>query len=92
MTLSWPDKDPADVLDYSITFTRALPSGANLTGATWAVTPSGLAIGASAQSGQVATVFLSGGTAGVEYTVTCTATADGGRTIERSAQILVVNR
>ena len=90
-TLRWPDKDPADVLDYGLEWSEqlALTSPADtISSATWTV-PAGLTAGAQSVVSGVATSFLSGGTAGTDYTVTCRIVTAGGRTLERSVKLLV---
>ena len=89
--LRWPDKDPADVLDYGLDWSEqlALVSPADtISSATWTV-PAGLTAGAQFVVGGVATTWLSGGTAGTDYTVTCRIVTAGGRTLERSVKLLV---
>lgn len=87
----WPDKDPADVLDYTIDWSEELaaPSPADaIASVVWTV-PGGLTQGATLVQGGRTTVWLSGGTAGTDYTVTCRITTDQGRVIERSRKIRV---
>lgn len=89
--LRWPDKDPADVLDYGLDWSDqlALVTPADtISSATWTV-PAGLTSGAQFLVGGVATIFLSGGTAGTDYTITCRIVTTGGRTLERSVNLHV---
>ena len=92
--LRWPDKDPADVLDYGLDWSDqlALVTPADtISSATWTV-PAGLTAGAQFVMGGVATTWLSGGTAGAagtDYTITCHIVTTGGRTLERSVKLLV---
>lgn len=89
--LRWPDKDPADVLDYGLDWSDqlALVTPADtISSATWTV-PAGLTAGAQFVIGAVATIWLSGGTAGTDYTITCRIVTAGGRTLERSVKLLV---
>ncbi len=75
-------KDPGDTLDYTRDFGEFLESGEEIDTIDWAVSPSGPTIGSSSYAptvssdGKRATVWLSGGSAGVTYTVTATATTD----------------
>ena len=81
-------KDPQAVLDYSIDWTAWLAlntPGDALSTVVW--TPdgtSGLTEVSSAFSGGIATVWLSGGTAGVLGSATCHITTTGGRQDERT--------
>jgi hypothetical protein len=90
-TLRWPDKDPADVLDYALNWSDqlALTSPADtISSATWTV-PSGLTAGVQSVLGGVATIWLSGGVAGTDYTITCRIVTAGARTLERSVTLFV---
>jgi hypothetical protein len=95
--LRWPDKDPADVLDYALDWSDqlSLTSPADtISSATWAV-PAGLIAGEQFVIDGVATIWLSDGTAGTngtDYTLTCRIATTGGRTIERSVRLFVRER
>ncbi len=54
--------------------------------------PTGLTKGAVTQSGGKVRYWLSGGTAGTYYTVTCSITTSGGRTDNRTMVIYVTER
>ncbi len=75
-------KDPGDTLDFTRDFGDFLESGEELESVDWEVTPSGPTIGTSSyeptisSDGKRATVWLSGGTVGVSYIVTASATTD----------------
>lgn len=92
--LRWPDKDPADVLDYGLDWSDQLglvSPADTISSATWTV-PAGLTAGAQFVVGGVAVIWLSGGTAGAsgtDYTITCRIVTAGGRTLERSVKLLV---
>lgn len=89
--LRWPDKDPAEVLDYGLDWSDQLALTDpidTISSATWAV-PAGLTAGAQFVIDGVATIWLSGGTAGADYTLTCRIVTSGGRTLERSVKLLV---
>ena len=86
-------KDPSEVVEYTLDFTEELDAiGATISTATWAAT-SGITIDSSSvlSGNKKAQVVLSGGTAGVEYVVTCTIVTTGSspvRTIKRGIFIL----
>lgn len=89
-------KRAADVLEYSLAWgdwLGACVPADTLSGVSWSAEPGLTVVSSALQSGAVtlpdasilpantvATVFLSGGTAGQNYTVTATATTAGGRT------------
>lgn len=86
-------KDPSAVLDYGFDWRAWLESAGNDTidTSTWTV-DTGLTVNASTVSGGVSVVWLSGGTVGVNYTVTNRIVTAGGRTDERSLTVLVRQR
>jgi hypothetical protein len=89
--LRWPDKDPADVLDYSLDLAEflALSTPADTVSTVAWTVPAGLTAGVQYHADGIATTWLSGGTAGTDYTVTARITTTAGRVIERSAAIYV---
>lgn len=89
--LRWPAKDPADNLDFSIDWTDqlALPTTPDTISAVVWTVPAGLTAGNQSHASGIATTWLSGGTAGTEYVVTCRITTAAGRIIERSARLAV---
>lgn len=97
----WIEKDADAVLDYHLpcwiendtiaTVTWTVQSG--LTKASQSVNSGTVVIdGTSYAANTVATVWLSGGTAGTEYTVACRITTTGGRTDERTFRVKVTQR
>ena len=87
---SWK-KDPSDVLDYSVNWTSWLLDGDTISASTWAV-EAGITIDSESETTTVATVWLSGGTAGTTYTVTNEIVTTDGRTAQRSIYIVVADR
>ena len=95
-------KDPAAVLDYawdwnaetngnSTTSGDWLASGETITSHSVTSEP-GLTVDSSGESAGIVTAWLSGGTAGEDYLVTCQVVTDGGRTDERDIKIECRNR
>lgn len=85
-------KDPQAVLDYVFPWSVWLAEGEEITAHT--VTASaGLTVDSSSVGvGGDVTVWLSGGTAGMCYSVACRITTNAGRTDERTMTILVQER
>ena len=83
-------KDPDAKLDYSVDWTSWLNTGATVDSVTWLV-PSGLTNESESLSGAVATVILSGGTAGQQYQITCRVTDSAGLIDDRSFMIRCKN-
>lgn len=83
-------KDPSDVLDYTISWLNWL-NGENISAATFTV-EAGLTKGAETNTTTTASVRLSGGTAGNQYTVTCQITTNTGQIAQRSFEVAVEER
>jgi hypothetical protein len=70
------DLDPTARIPYQIDWTRPL-AGGTLASAAWTITPSGPTLTAPTFSATRSQVYVSGGTDGVTYELTCTATKTG---------------
>ena len=86
---SW-EKDPSAVLDYTIDWSTWLGSD-TISTSSWTV-ESGITKDSDNNTTTTATIWLSGGTAGTDYTVTNTIVTAGGRTDQRSLLIAVRQR
>lgn len=87
MPLEWPTKDQDEVLDYQMNWLARL-DGDTIDTSTWVV-PAGLVKDSDTFSGPVATVWLSGGTDGENYTLLNRITTTGGRTMDQSVKLRV---
>ena len=84
-------KDPSAVLDWMFDWTGWLASGETI--ATHTITAdTGITVDSSTEDDGKVTVWLLGGTAGINYKVACLITTSAGRTDERTIWIKVVNR
>lgn len=83
-------KDPDAILDYAVDWSRWL-AGDTIAASVWIV-PAGLAKVSETNTATKAVVWLSGGSAGVAYTVTNRITTAAGRTEDRSFTIRVEER
>ena len=91
LTLQNPLKDPSAVLDYVFDWTGWLATGETITD--YAITAdTGITVDSSTEDAGKVTVWLSGGTAGINYKVACKITTSAGRTDERTIWIKVVER
>ncbi|PQM45213.1 hypothetical protein C1Y40_04639 [Mycobacterium talmoniae] len=84
-------KDPSATLDYTVDWSAWMPSGDTIKTAAWTAT-TGLTVASSpaaSTTATTATTFVSGGTAGQSYTLTCEITTTAGRTDSRSMTIAV---
>jgi hypothetical protein len=88
-------KTPDEVKDYSLDWSKDLGTDtvANTSYSVWTVSPSDVNVTQSsiATNGTVATVWLSGGTAGQVYHVKNTITTVAGRGLTKVFRLLVVN-
>jgi hypothetical protein len=86
-------KDPSAVLDYSFDWTVDGWIGADtITGTPVWTVPTGIVKDSQSNTTTVATVVISGGTAGENYDVACKITTAGGRTDERTFRLQVRDR
>lgn len=83
-------KDPNSVLDYAVDWSAWLGTDTIAT-ATWTV-PTGLTKASDSATTTVATVWLSGGTVGTEYSVNCRITTAGGRTEDQTLVFYIRER
>ena len=84
-------KDPSAILDWAYDWTDWLAAAETITDHT--ITPdTGITVDSSTEDDGKVTVWLSGGTAGINYKVACLITTSAGRTDERTIWIKVVER
>ena len=91
LTLQNPLKDPSAVLDYVFDWTGWLAAAETITDHT-ITADTGITVDSSTEDDGKVTVWLSGGTAGINYKVACLITTTAGRTDERTIWIKVVER
>lgn len=83
--------DPDSLLDYSVDWSQWLADGETI--ASYNITvESGITLSSDSENDGVVTVWLTGGTAGRRYDVTCQITTSEGRIDERSFVLKVVDR
>ena len=99
LKLQNPLKDPSAVLDYVFDWTEWLATGETIavdseTGEKLITitADTGITVDSSTEGDGKVTVWLSGGTAGINYKVACLITTTEGRTDERTIWIKVVER
>lgn len=85
-------KDPNGVLDYERDWSTWLAASSDtIQSSTWIV-PAGLTKDSESNTATTASVWLSGGTVGSDYRVTNRVVTVGGRTDDRSMQVVVRDR
>lgn len=91
MALKWPAKDPEEVLDYKIDWTKRLGAD-TIIASDWPDPPAGITVDSALFSAKTTTIWLSGGTLGKSYTLTNRITTAAGRTMEQSVVLPVKAR
>lgn len=103
MSFKWPPKDPDELLDYSVDWSRWLNTGVNISTVSWfidnasgvktAFTPSlvvnGLQNVSQTNTNTVATINLGSGTNNVEYKIYCRITDSSGSIAERVVKLKI---
>lgn len=102
MSLKWPNKDPDEILDYSLDWSRYLDSGENITLVQWyidvdgvktlwsqGVAQNGLLYVSATNTEDYATIVLGDGTNNVTYKITCKITTNLGNVTERAVRIKI---
>jgi hypothetical protein len=84
-------KDPDAILDFEFDWADWLQSGETIASYTITV-ESGIVNESDAESSGMVTVWLSGGTDGMNYIIACEIVSSDSRTDERSMRILVADR
>jgi hypothetical protein len=88
--LTWPAKDPDEVLDYDFDWaTYRLAQGETINTSTWTVVEGDVVINSSTNVAGVTTVWLSGGTVNTKCVLTNHIVTSQGRTYERSATLRI---
>lgn len=82
-------KDPGDRLDYQVDF-EAWLDGDTISSVSWTV-PDSITNFNTSNDTTTATIWLTGGTHGQDYTITCQVTTVGGRIKQQSFVVKVRN-
>jgi hypothetical protein len=86
--LSWPIKAPGEVLDYAIDWTDKLVPGDTIKTSTWVV-PHGLTKVKDSVSGDVCTIWLSGGKMNNRFTIINRVETVVGRQPEQYVRLII---
>lgn len=84
----WPNKDPDEVLDYSIDWSARLGADTISTSA-WSVVSGTVVEGVNNKTDTVTTVWLSGGTVGENAEIHNRIVTAGGRTMDQTVYLRV---
>lgn len=82
------EKDPNAVLDYQFDWAEWLQTLETIATSTW-TPPVGITMNSSSNTTTTATVWLSGGTAGLYYDIINRIVTNQGRTDERTLRVLI---
>lgn len=85
------EKDPDATLDYAFDWSSWLAAGETITTPT-VTAETGLTLDSSSEAAGIVTAWVSGGTAGNNYTLACRITTSAGRTDERTMRLIVRQR
>jgi len=88
-------KDPSSSVDYSIDWRAWLADTEAIMSTTWSIDPSGVSapvLGAVSEADTTRSIFVSGGTLGQRYRLTCRIQTDASRTVDRSLTIRIAER
>lgn len=90
--MAWIDKDPNDVADYAVDWTRWLAGDTIDTSEFSIVSGASLVVESSSHTDTIATVWLSGGAAGSRAQVLNRITTAGGRTFDKTITLDIKER
>lgn len=85
--LTWPDKDPDEVLDYQINWSARL-AGDTIVTSDWIV-PDTITQDSASKTSSTTTIWLSGGTLNERVELTNRITTAGGRTMDQSVRLRI---
>ncbi len=89
--LTWPSKDPNEVLDYQLDWTPRL-AGDTIVTSTWLVTGAQLLIANQSNTTSISTVWLSGGRELQTYQCLNRIVTAAGRTMDETVSIAIQQR
>lgn len=86
--LTWPPKDPQEVLDYRIDWSARLEEGETISTSTWTV-PAGITKDEDENAAATATIWLSGGTLGETYELVNQIVTSDERTMDQTIRLRI---
>jgi hypothetical protein len=87
--MTWPTKDPDEVVDYSIDWTARLESD-TIVASSWIV-PSGITRNSDSFTPTSTTIWLQGGTDGAAYSFVNRVITAGGRTFDQTEVLQIAD-
>ena len=90
MALAWPAKDPDEVLDYQLDWSKRLLDD-TIQSSEW-ILPEGLEKGSDFHDASTTTVWLRGGTLDQTHIVLNRIVTNGGRTMDQSVKLKIKSK
>jgi hypothetical protein len=88
--LTWPAKDPNEVLDYQVRWVdNRLEAGETITASTFTVEDGSVVIESQTHAGGIATVWLSGGATGEACVLNNRIVTSAGRTYDQPVKLRI---
>jgi hypothetical protein len=87
--LTWPAKDPNEVLDYDVDWTDRLEAGETITTSTFTVASGDVVVDDDSDAAGVCTVWLSGGTVGTACVILNRIETSEGRIYDQSIKLRI---
>lgn len=87
--LTWPNKDPDEVLDYLVDWTARLDLAENISTSAFTVVSGDVVIQTMSFTTKKSTVWLTGGTSGISCVLRCLITTTAGRTYDEAVRLRV---
>jgi len=89
MTLSFPNKDPDEYLDYTVDWSARIPADDSISNSIWTTPSSGLTIATATAATFTTTIWLSAGTIDMTYYMTNRITTSAGRIMDQTCKIKI---
>lgn len=89
--LSWPSKDPDEVLDYQLDWGDRL-DGDTIVSSDWTITGTGLTVMLESIAATRTTIWLSGGVLTTEYSLLNRITTTAGRTMDQTVRLKIKSK
>lgn len=90
--LTWPAKDPNEILDYQINWVSRLATAETIVTSVFTVVEGTVAINSQSNAAGVATVWLSGGTTGEACVLNNRIVTSAGRTYDQEVKLRIRGR
>jgi hypothetical protein len=90
--LTWPAKDPDEVLDYQLDWNERLADGETISTSIWEVTEGTVTTSAPGSAAGITTIWLTDGIAGETCEINNRVVTSGGRTFDQTIKLRIRNK